>query len=306
MEVVITVDNREKAIFDEIRFQELCPPVFKYALPVRVVYESLQIGDYLITIGDTIMAVIERKTLKDYAASIIDGRQENVEKLVNLRETTGCQIYYLIEGTPNPGLDSQHARMEYKKILASIRRLQILRGIHVIDAKNKTITAREIWFLAEVYCGLVADGRLVANPIEGALEKSMPSKEESNLKHTIASWQSLPGVGRTTAVKLADYPLISLLDMTKLAGVISAKVASQISEWTIESQVKFFATIPSISLASAKKLVTEISVLEFMACVESGDSRLSKLTSKKMGAIVVAKIRTYLNSSRPTVAPDAS
>ena len=67
-------------------------------LNVTITIKQIQVGDYAICCDGNILFIIERKTWHDLAASIKDGRKENVNKLFLAREETGCKIIYLIEG----------------------------------------------------------------------------------------------------------------------------------------------------------------------------------------------------------------
>lgn len=293
MSVILTVDNREKALFSEIEQYNLEPNVFKNTMPITVEYATIPIGDYLISIDGAILAVIERKTLKDYAASIVDGRQSNVEKLLALRETTSCQIYYLVEGSPNPALTSQHNHMEYKSILASIRRLQISHNIHLIDSKNKQTTVRELFFLCEIYSGLVADGKIEAVKIEGAMEKSMPSKEDILYKNVILSWQVFPGVGRKTALLLANEHKLADLFTGELKKPGSKEIV-----WTEELKVKFFSSLPLFSTKTAKEVIGEISPEDFVVDLLAECKVISTLNCKKLRDASIQRIKAHLTFSR--------
>jgi ERCC4-type nuclease len=77
---------------------------------------QITVGDYIVVSGDKIVAVIERKTLDDYGASLKDGRANNKQKMINLRKKTGCRIIYIIEGDAFPSPNDCYSNIPYKNI----------------------------------------------------------------------------------------------------------------------------------------------------------------------------------------------
>lgn len=93
----------------------------------------------------SLLVTFERKTLKDYAAGIKDGRYENVAELIKLRNDTGCLIVFIIEHKVSyPALTGKHSGIPFKNILASIDLLTFRSGIHVIWTKNPEHTAERL------------------------------------------------------------------------------------------------------------------------------------------------------------------
>jgi hypothetical protein len=105
-------------------------------------------GDYAIMRGDAIVAIFERKSLKDYGSSIRDGRHENKAKLLALRAKTGCRVFYIVEKRPDP--NQSYGGVPWSTIRASIVRLMVRDGITVIYTDNTLHTARELRYMMEV------------------------------------------------------------------------------------------------------------------------------------------------------------
>jgi len=106
-------------------------------------FETMQIntGDYLICeqvgSGMEILACIERKTLKDYAASFKDGRYSNINKMLDLREKTNCQLYYFVEGQVFLAPTTRIAGIPYKNIVNSTIHMMIRDNIHTVRTKDE-------------------------------------------------------------------------------------------------------------------------------------------------------------------------
>ena len=140
----IIVDDREKAIIPFMAEISL-----KYNINYKV--QRNQIGDYAIIYRDNILLIIERKTWLDLAASMRDGRKENVKKLLNLREQTGCNIAYLIEGDANPAFTKKYGRLPVKNLRAHLDHLMFRDNIHIIYSKNELYTAERLFELGQNY-----------------------------------------------------------------------------------------------------------------------------------------------------------
>lgn len=82
MKVTLTVDNREKALIS--------------LLKVPFTLENLDVGDFLFRVDDELSVIIERKSLTDLGASIVDGRYREQKK--RLLASGAAKILYLFEG----------------------------------------------------------------------------------------------------------------------------------------------------------------------------------------------------------------
>jgi ERCC4-type nuclease len=107
--MLIKIDYRESDLHSE------CIQIVsfgKYKTPIKIVSENLPIGDIIICHDDGFeVALIERKTLNDLAASILDGRYTEQGFRLHNCSVHNHNIYYLIEGDlkyyKNPRVDKQ-------------------------------------------------------------------------------------------------------------------------------------------------------------------------------------------------------
>ncbi|QKE50254.1 DNA repair nuclease [Faustovirus] len=136
----LIIDNREKYV---IRHADILAKV-------NHTQAQLTVGDYVITYRDNdaaperIFAVFERKTLEDYASSMKDGRSDNKNKLLQLRDETNCKIFYIIEGAAYPAPGATFARTPYYYIQSSIFHLQIEYDIHLMQTRDTLHTAETL------------------------------------------------------------------------------------------------------------------------------------------------------------------
>lgn len=216
MDINLVVDNREKKIFTHLDNTFNQDNYFQNRGNITHTKETIEIGDYRIESENEILCIIERKTLKDYAASQKDGRHDNKEKLVKLREECGCKIMYIIEGPANPSFDTEFAGIKYINILSSIRHLQIIQDIHIIRSVSGEQTARLLRHLCEMYSEMCNrpdyNGRLIEGNYESKediLERARPSAEYKFKKAIIDIWTIKRRIGKTYASVLARNFTIS-------------------------------------------------------------------------------------------------
>jgi ERCC4-type nuclease len=96
--MIIKVDTRESALLQQINNQVATIPVFK---SIKVVSETLPIGDIIINDETEDKIIIERKSVADLLSSIKDGRYEEQSYRLNGINHHNHNIVYLIEGDVN-------------------------------------------------------------------------------------------------------------------------------------------------------------------------------------------------------------
>jgi ERCC4-type nuclease len=138
----IVIDDRERFV---------TPFLTESAKDTNVSYEikRIMVGDYVIMNNGAIVAIIERKTWRDLAASFRDGRKENLEKMLTLREQTNCTLYYFIEGNAWPDPNGVCSRMPYKNMIAHLDHVAIRDNIHTIFVKTPETMAQRLFALAK-------------------------------------------------------------------------------------------------------------------------------------------------------------
>jgi crossover junction endonuclease MUS81 len=96
--MIIKVDIREAALLQQINNQVSIIPVFK---SIKVLSETLPIGDIIINDETEDKIIIERKSVTDLLSSIKDGRYEEQSYRLNGINHHNHNIIYLIEGDVN-------------------------------------------------------------------------------------------------------------------------------------------------------------------------------------------------------------
>jgi hypothetical protein len=117
----LAIDKRERDILRLIKKTE----IYKDANGKQILWreEHLTTGDFIIFCNNKAIMVIERKTWKDLAASIKDGRITNIKKLIKYRTTTGAKIAYLVEGQAFPSNRTRFGRIPYPNLRSHLDHL---------------------------------------------------------------------------------------------------------------------------------------------------------------------------------------
>ena len=208
MVIQIVVDDREQAIIPF--FKE-----FEFSPNITYLVSRITTGDYSILYKDKILFIIERKTWKDLASSIKDGRKNNVEKLLKLREETGCKILYLIEGNPLPNPNSNFCRIPYKNLRSHLDHLAFRDNIHITYSKDAKDTVARIVEIITNYL------TITPSPLEiyqdaydskiGGIEKLKEKKIISHESVVYKIWQCIPNITEKTSCLFVDYHISDLI-----------------------------------------------------------------------------------------------
>lgn len=141
----IIVDTRERIVIDFLLKIDNC---------IKFKIEQIHVGDYAIVHNGKIVIIIERKTWTDLAASMYDGRKDNVNKLIALRKETGCKIMYLIEGTMSPSLHTKYNRIPFLSLQAHLDHIMMRDDIHIVQTADAKGTAMRLQSLSRNYLSM--------------------------------------------------------------------------------------------------------------------------------------------------------
>ena len=230
----VVADDRERAVIPY--FAENCE------------IKRLDVADYQIYIANRLVALIERKTWSDLIASLLDGRKNNIHKLLTLSEInipgltsdkeTKCdtihkiRIYYIIEGQYETT-----AKIPKNNLIAHLDHLSWRDDVHILYTSSEKATAERILALAYNIstCGAHEPVNIIKEVKgNGDIKVSIATDPE----HDILS--SLPAVGRKSAAALLSSRLslpsmlaAMLLDPQKLKFKVAAIILCAQSGRTI-------------------------------------------------------------------------
>lgn len=278
--------------------------------------KQITTGDYVIIAPNgTILAVIERKSLVDFAASLKDGRCNNKQKLIALRQQTGCRILYIIEGPNFPDPDDYFGNISYKHIQSSIFHLMIRDSIGIIQTRDTLHTAK---ILAAIVCSMdslihkdegldeipeVPIETIISNHQTNSIEEitSILTKKYEKTDYDVVRemWGCFPGISVESADEYSKYWSIADIVCSKVpqehiknfklasGRAIGRKALKSLTHIPKLIEVRLLSTIPGISHATA----TEINSYTILP-------QLLTYNLNKISNIKVGKTKRNLGDSR--------
>jgi len=182
------------------------------------VVRQITVGDFILTENGTgpdatVLAVIERKTHADFAASLGDGRHGNKEKMLEMRGSTGCDVYYIMEGPAFPVPTRRFGRVPWSTIQAAALSLMVRDGIFVAQTPSSRGTAELLDSLARSYvkhgeagparpepAPLVAGGAGLGDAMEDATGPD--PKDAPPEVHAMMGWAAVRGISDSMGAAL--------------------------------------------------------------------------------------------------------
>jgi DNA excision repair protein ERCC-4 len=207
---------------------------------VEVDIKRLSVGDY--QIGSRV--IVERKTLNDFAISIIDGRL--FKQMVYLANSKP-QGVLILEGTASYPVEIGVTREAMQGALITV---SLILGIPVLRSKNPAETAKLIIFIARQIKSITSGG----GQRHGYPPKGLRYRQRYIL-------QGLPKVGRERADRLLDRfgsveAVISAgIDDLQTVEGIGRNIAEKI-KWTVSQRVPPSAGKPAVSEPSSIEAVS--------------------------------------------------
>lgn len=305
----LAIDNRERAILEHRHHFDHIPN-----RPMQ-----MTVGDYAVCRGDKILAIIERKSLEDYAASLKDGRHANKNKMTKLRDDVGCRVIYIVEGPLDPPADKLFGRTPYKYIENSIYHLMIRDHILVLRSRDTVDTSKKLarfvesmttieWSPSEVYdlttgCEITGSDE-VRNANPDAVLRADRSKTDSDVLREL--WACFKGITIETAEHYIRRWSLADVILKKIPrdgpGSPSAVIINnrhimkrtqvELLDPPIELKKRLLAGIPGISVKSAEEILDQIA-LDVM--LEIGLEEVKQVQiGKKQKALGEAKAKQLL------------
>lgn len=281
--------------------------------------KQITVGDYVVRYGDLTLAVIERKSLEDYAASIKDGRSENKNKLIDLRNQTGCTVVYLIEGPSSPKPDALYGGIPYKHIESSIFHLCIRDKFVILYSESTLDTAKKlVRFVNSMNTlakkeGWVVGGGDPSQPIDTQLQSTSSSlltqpRPQSTVDNVRAMWAKFPGIATESA---DDYMVFSLNDVfcstvdlsthkLSTGRKVSKKVIANVASPSLKIQINVLSCVPGISKVVAESLLSTMTLGDFLKLDDSVMSILQP-SKKCLGLPLCGRIREHFGYIKGTL-----
>jgi ERCC4-type nuclease len=138
--MLIKIDTREHELFKKCEATISAVPKFN---AIKLVSETLPLGDIIINDGTDDCIIIERKTLSDLSASIKDGRYEEQSYRLNGIQHHNHNIVYLIEGDMQR-FNSFKERIDKQTMYSAMFSINYFKGFSVMRSNTIEETATMI------------------------------------------------------------------------------------------------------------------------------------------------------------------
>jgi ERCC4-type nuclease len=187
--MLIKIDTREHELFKRCEATISAVPKFS---AIKLVSETLPLGDIIINDGTDDCIIIERKTLSDLSASIKDGRYEEQSYRLNGIQHHNHNIVYLIEGDMQR-FNSFKERIDKQTIYSAMFSINYFKGFSVMRSNTIDETATMVCNMVyKVVSGLKAGKKgYYSNSLKNVKEKETnkdeikeETKEETNKEET--------------------------------------------------------------------------------------------------------------------------
>jgi ERCC4-type nuclease len=271
MELVI--DDREKAISNLLQENS----------EIKYTVKRITIGDYALILNDNIEMIVERKTLKDLASSILDGRKDNIAKLIELRLQTNCKIAYIIEGN-TPNYNRKINRIPYKNLLAHLDHLMMRDNVFILYTKSPEDTLERLTYLLKNISTIKKGGDNAKNITD--TEKNITDNEIPILNTNTQNTNI-----QNTNTQNTNTQNTNIQNTNDL---LNQKIVITIPE------IKFLSKIPGISLSMAEILYEKkitlnliynnISILDDIKYPSGRKFNYSKIKIKKLPSKTIKSI----------------
>jgi len=299
----IHVDDRERKI---IPFFDIC----ENPKNMTIIQKRLTVGDYAYVYQGKILAIIERKSWVDLAHSITDGRKENIDKMIEVRDKTDCKLIYLMEGSVFRQPKTKISRIPFKALRSHLDHLSIRDGVIIIYSKDYNNSAERIIDFAENMCTLPMiiqiGGKQHASEV--VLLTLHRAKSEKAIMSLI--WKSIVGVTSTNYDSLCEkYKLKDLILQkidNKTLGLIKypsghclgESKAKKILMSAVDKHTwkKMLSKIPGITYSTSIKIIDKYGlndiILGNVTIVQLAN--IQKTEKRKIGQAIACKIMHFL------------
>lgn len=210
--MIIKLDIRETDL--ELAFATACGLDKSYN-NIQIIKESLPIGDIIIyTDEGEELAIIERKTLQDLAASIRDGRYNEQSYRLNNCKLHNHAIYYLIEGDINRFRPSKYGKnpVTKKALISAMTSISFFKGFSLLRTNNVNETAETLLQMTDKISRtkkssfFYAEDKNDDNSVKSYLAVSKRVKKDNITKDNIGAIMisQIPGVSTNSASAIMD------------------------------------------------------------------------------------------------------
>ena len=284
--MLIKIDTREQELFTKC--ESTIASNLKFT-DIKLVSETLPLGDIIINDGTNDCIIIERKTLRDLAASIKDGRYEEQSYRLNGLQHSNHNIIYLIEGDMHR-FNTFKERIDKQTLYSAMFSINYFKGFSVMRSsgieETALIACNMVYKLVkELKLGKIGyySKKQIVNNEENAEQINEQTDGQNNEKND----------KQINEKEASDKDYCSVIKKVKKENITSENIGEIM-----------LCQIPGVSSASALAILSEFKTLPNLVqslkenenCLNNISTTDSKGKSRKISKTAVATIVKYLRN----------
>jgi len=269
--------------------------------------ETLQLGDYAIRNGDKILYLFERKSWKDLAASIKDGRYaEQKKRLVELNNKGEIKCFYIIEGAILCEPDKLIGRVPFST-LENAKISIMLSGLTVVQTKNAQHTMQFLEKTLQYVNKKLAQNKIT---VTGGMQKELKAAPKNPEDFKRAVWLAFKSINNNILANFMKYSIkelaaLCVMDLAAARRIIAGftysaskkyikadlldKLVDAILNSPEEEQVKILSIFPGISAKAAEFILKQIPLIKLFQMNVAELAEIHKTEKSKIGIATANK-----------------
>jgi len=291
----IKVDSREKDLVTKMTYYISSIPAFRN---LKVITESLPIGDVIISNNNEDILIIERKTIIDLLSSIKDGRYEEQSYRLNGTPLHNHNIMYVIEGDVNKMNMFRETKFEKLTLYSAIFSLNYYKGFSAIRTFTLDETALFICNCTSKLMKGEATERKGFYSNKSGIPNSITTNTTNNA--TTNTTENSPENDVTNDESTEENPEQQKDDCKNYIGLVKKVKKENITPDNIDEIM--LCQIPGVSSATAISIIKKFSnISNLIKCLEENGKCLNDVTntnnkgqSRKITKTSIANIIKFL------------
>ena len=291
----IKVDSREKDLVTKMTYYISSIPAFRN---LKVITESLPIGDIIISNNNEDILIIERKTIIDLLSSIKDGRYEEQSYRLNGTPLHNHNIMYVIEGDVNKMNMFRETKFEKLTLYSAIFSLNYYKGFSAI----RTFTLDETALFICNCTSKLMKGEATERKGFYSNKSGIPSSITTNTTNnaTINTTEDSPEIDVTNDESTEETTEEQKDDCKNYIGLVKKVKKENITLDNIDEIM--LCQIPGVSSATAISIIKKFtSIANLIKSLEENEKCLNDVTntnnkgqSRKITKTSIANIVKFL------------
>jgi ERCC4-type nuclease len=277
--MIIKIDTREQDLLSKCASTIESVPKFK---DIKLISETLPLGDIIINDGINDCIIIERKTLSDLAASIKDGRYEEQSYRLNGLNHHNHNIIYLIEGDMYR-FNAFKERIDKQTLYSAMFSINYFKGFSVMRSNNLEETAMIACNMAYKLVGGLKAGKL------GFYTNNIKTSDPNSTNDTSSEIQ----YNNCDAKEPTEKDYCAVIKKVKKENITTENIGEIM-----------LCQIPGVSSASALAILAQFNTLpnliksiqEDETCLNNICTTDSNGKSRKISKTAIATIIKFLNT----------